>query len=320
MNQTRREFLDDLLDFMGEQGDDLARNSAERVLNRVIGTIWLKHPWTDHRMPTPYQFATVADTRTYVLPAYFGRVAGTEGIIRNLTTGSRIAPANQDALEEDYPHAGTSFEHASTPQCYFLGGTQAVHTQPDTAGEALEVLSDNAADTTIVVTIEGLDANGVYTAVQKTLTGTVAVALGTFSQVINFSKAYPENQEPTTEHTSSAGSVTLRTTGGTELDVLQPYESAHERPTLTLFPKPDRVYQIAVPVIRAPKRLTKDSDEIPRFWGPALYEEARLEWALNQGELTYQAFILAPRPRLKELIEADNARRYAGQRLTPFQL
>jgi hypothetical protein len=87
----------------------------------------------------------------------------------------------------------------------------------------------------------------------------------------------------------------------------------------TLFAKPDAVYTLALPFIRAPRRLVYDSDTLPRFWGPAVYEEARLEWDLNQGNIALPTFVQSPRPRLTELIEHDNALLYSAQRVEPFQ-
>lgn len=321
MQQTRRELLDDLLDFMGESGDADARNSAERVLNRAIQQIWLKKEWTDHRMPTPVSFSTVANQRGYALPEHFGRVAGRRREIFNLTLGDEIEPIDQDDLRRDHPEQGTTFENAAAPSFYFVGGTQGVSVQPASTGEALEVVSDNGADATIRVTIEGEDAAGVWQHKKVILTGVAPVAVGTWRTVINFSKAYPEAQEPTTEGTSSEGSVTLRkVAGAVGLETLLPEESAHELLTLTLFQVPDAVYAIAVPFIRAPKRLIYDSDELPRMWGPAVFEEARLEWDLNQGNVTLAQFQVTARPQLKALIEYDNAIAYANLRIDPFTL
>jgi hypothetical protein len=320
VQQTRREIVEELLDFMGEAGDSDAEVSAVLVLNRIIQTIWLKHPWSDHLMPNPVEIATVANQRTYVLPDHFGRVRP-NAAMRNLTSGGMpMEPIAADAAEVEFPMAGTSLETPGLPQRFDLAGTVGIAVQPSSSGEALEVVSSSAADTAVKVTVEGPNAQGVWTRTTVTLTGTVAVAVGTFrNDVINFSKAYADGTDPATPGTSSVGSVTLRkVVGGTVLETLQPEESAHERRTVVIYPVPDAVYTLALPFMRAPRRLIADSDEVPRFWGPAIIEEARLEWTLNGGDLDIVSFTNAKRPRLTELIEHDNSLRYAGWRATHF--
>lgn len=320
MTQSRRALLDELLDLMSEPDDDLARATAIAICNRAVETIWLKKEWTDHRMPTPYEFSTVVNQRTYVLPDYFGRVAGFDPYIRNLTTGKRIAPSSVDEIEATNPTAGTTLENAGPPEVYAIAGTQGVHTQPASTGEALEVVSDDATDTSSYVVVEGLSATGIWQRRRAQLMGTTPVAIGTFSQVINFSKG----QDDTTTVTgalTSAGNVTLRiTASATELEVLANDEAAHERLTLVLYPKADAVYTIAVPVIRSAVRLDSDADEVPRYWGPAIIEEAMLNFAFNQGSIPLAQLIAAPRPRLNDLIQHDNSLLYRTMKTRPFTL
>lgn len=319
MQVSRREVLDELLDFMNEKGDSEALASAQRLLIRVLQTIWLKHTWGDHISPDPWQITTVVSQRTYALPDHFGRPMPS-GVMVNLTTGAKIRLITKNDLDEMHPEAGTSFEVASEPTHFTIAGTQAVATQPASTGDALEIVSDNAADTTIKVEVIGEDASGVERRKVVTATGTVAVAVGTFRKITTFGKAYPAAQEPTTAGTSSEGTVTLRkVVGAVALESLLPDESSRERLALTLFHKPDQVYTLALPFIRAPRRPIYDSDTLPRFWHPAVFEEARLEWALNQGEINLPTYLQAPRPRLKELIESDNALTYAAMRVQAFE-
>lgn len=318
MQQSRRELLEELMDFMGELDDDDARNTAERLLIRVLQTIWMKHTWSDHLSPDPWQITTVPNQRSYVLPDHFGRPLPS-GIMRNLTTGGQLSVITKNDVEALYPEAGSPFETAALPECYFIGGTQPVATQPASTGDALEVVSDNVADATVKVTVIGEDAAGVERRKTVTLTGIGPVAVGTFRKITTFGKAYPDGQDPPTEGTSSVGEVTLRkVVGAAALETLLADESSRERLVVTLYQKPDAVYSLALPFIRAPRRPIYDSDTLPRFWGPAIFEEARLEWALNQGDLNYATFTQLPRPRLKEAIEFDNALTYTGMRNTPF--
>lgn len=318
MQTSRAELLTDLLGFMGELDDQDARNIAETLAARVVQTIYLKKTWNELVSPDPWQITTIANQRTYVLPDHFGRPTP-GGVMRNLTTGGKLRLIGKNEIEEMHPEMGTSLETADEPCFFFVGGTQPVATQPAAAGDALEIVSDNILDTTVKVTVVGEDANGVERRKVVTATGIGGVAVGTFRKISAFGKAYPDGVTPTTEGTSSEGTITLRkVAGAVELETLQSDESSKERLTLTLYPKPDAVYTLALPFIRAPRRLVYDSDTLPRFWGPAVFEEARLEWDLNQGNLSLGSFIAAPRPRLKELVEHDNALTYAGERVIPF--
>lgn len=67
MQETRREFLDSFLAFVGEPDDD-ARNVAERLLNAAIERIYMKQPFRQFRAPNAYEITTVANTRSYSLP------------------------------------------------------------------------------------------------------------------------------------------------------------------------------------------------------------------------------------------------------------
>lgn len=308
MQQTRRELLDDFLGFATEAGDSVARDIAERALNRALLTLWFKHHWSQFRAASPYSFSTVAGTRNYVLPKHFGRMAYKDGRVRNTTNGAWIYPLMQDRVDEHDPGFTTSLETRSAPVGYLQDDTVGVGVQPSSSGEACEVLSSSSADTAVRVYVEGLDASGVFQRVQVTLTGTSAVAVGTFSRIERFGKSYPDGVTPTTELTSSAGTVTLRTvSGATTLQALASDESAVDLPVITLYPTPDAVYAMAVPYMRAPRRLLHDADPLPRFWGNALFEELQIQWHVNKGNLSSDAQV--PRPHLKDLIELENAGR-----------
>lgn len=279
MQSSRKEFLDDFLGYINQSGDAEARNIAERLLNRVIETIWLKRSWRQFIMPTAHEFSTAANTREYALPDYFGRVADAEGMIRDLTNKRRIAPIDRATLEHVDPQQGTSQETTGQPRHYVIEGTVGVHTQPAAAGDALEVVSSSSNDTTVRAYIEGIDSNTQYARSQVTLNGTTPMAVGTWKRVTKFGKSYPEGTDPTTELTSSAGTVTLRkVTGATELQRLLSEESARDLQTIVLHPMPGGVYTIAVRIMRAPERILRDADPLPPFWSNAIFEKMVISW------------------------------------------
>lgn len=321
MLATRRELIDDFIAFKGESGDATARDLAERLLNRALLAIYLKHPWRAFNEPDPYLFSTVDGTRLYAMPSYFGRITGRDGQLRDMTTGAVIYPKEPDDLQAEDPLFGTSLETTGRPHRYVLAGQVGVHTQPVAAGDALEVLSSSAADDAAlapVCYIEGLDAAGRYTRTQVTLDGVTPVAIGTWKQVREFGKAYPFGTTATTELTSSAGTVTLRkVTGAVELQLLFADESARQHDMLTLYPTPDGVYSIAVPMMRGLRRVYRDADPMPREWGNALFEEMHIQWDKNRGKLVSDAQV--PRPALVDLISWDNAGRVPSAKFrVPF--
>lgn len=318
MHKSRREFLDDFLSFVGESADDTARNVAERLLNRSLTTIWLKKPWRQFRSPVPFQLTLTVNQSRYALPDYFGRVG--PGAVRNLTRGGSIVhPMPDGGNDIDYPESGTTSETAGQPARYEIVGVCGVYTQPASTGDALEVVSDNVSDTDVVVAISGDDASGRWTRNQVTLTGTTAVAIGTWAFVDELGKAYQASATPVTELTSSRGTVTLRkVTGGTVLQTLFAQESSKEHPVFTLVPKPVAADVLAIPILRRPKRLFHDADVIPDLWEPVVWEEMVIGWQVNTGDLSLAESLNLPRPAYIDLVAFDNASK-GPSRTRPYQ-
>jgi hypothetical protein len=306
MHRARREAIDEFLAHVGELQDDEARNLAEMTLNRAIETIALKRTWRDLQSPAPIELTLTVDQRSYALPDFFAKVG--PGLIRNLSRrGLEITETTQEELQSYRPEAGTTFETAGAPDLLVIAGVCGVHTQPASTGDALEVVSDSAADisTKVKVSIEGDDANGRHRRREFTLNGLTPVAVGTWRWVDTFGKSYIAGQTPTTEYTSSAGSVILRkVTGAVELQYLFPEESSHEHRVITFSPKPATADVIAIPCIRRPKRLIYDGDPLPADWWPAIFEEMEAGWRSNTGEAGSAASL--PRPALRDLVEWEN--------------
>lgn len=306
MHRNRREALDEFLAHVGELDDAEARNLAEAALNRAIEAIALKRTWRDLQSPAPIELTLTVNQRSYAMPDFFGKVG--PGLIRNLTRrGMEITETTQEELQRDRPEAGTTFETAGAPDLLVIAGVCGVHTQPASAGDALEVVSDSALDlsTKVKVSIEGDDANGRHSRREFALNGTTPVAVGTWRWVDTFGKGTVFGQTPATEYTSSVGSVTLRkVTGAVELQYLFPEESSHEHRVITFSPKPATADIIAIPCIRRPKRLLFDGDPLPADWWPAIFEEMEAGWRSNTGEAGSAASL--PRPAFRDLVEWEN--------------
>jgi hypothetical protein len=307
MIRTRRELLDQFVEFMGEANDPVARALAENLLDRALETIWQQRTWRQFVMPTPYSLTTVAGTALYALPPYFGRVSGKDGKIRNLSTGALVQSIELELLQEMYPSQGTTLEVAGAPQFYALAGTVGVSVQPPATDQAVEAYSSSAADTQVVVEVSGLGGAGAYRRTQVTLTGAQPVALGTWSQILTFSKTYPSGIAPTTPDTTSEGEVYLRTVvGQVALQTLMAIESARAHVGLVLYPKPSQAWTYAVPIYRRPWALSKDADVLPDHWDPALLEEMTIQWRVNSGELSADGANAAMRPKLIDLVCFEN--------------
>lgn len=319
MQQTRREILDEFLAMVGARRDTDARNRAELLLSRAIMNIWLARPWADHRLPVDPQITTVVGTSVYALPQYFGRIPPFVERIPNLTTGGSVQIVSYEQLRELEPTFGTSLASRGTPRVAAIGSPVGVRVQPSSSGQALEAVSSDGSDTDVKVLIEGVNSDGEWDEAHVTLTGAVAVAVGTWkAPIVNFAKSYPAGTTPATEHTSSRGTVTLRVAGGgATLQSLLPEESAREFPALTLAPAPATAGEVyAIPTLRAPKKLLYDADEVPRFWGSAVLEEMVILWKLADGEVPSTAL---PRPELARLIGHDNTTG-PRTRVRPFRL
>jgi hypothetical protein len=320
MHLTRREFLENFLGFVGELGDTTAYDLAAQELNRAITRLGNKHPWRVLRYSQPYQLQLVINQSRYPLEDWVADVGPGDQAIRNLSrNGQPIRRLRDGELLHVFPTAGSSFEVAGVPAAYELVGVCGAAAQPSTVGEAIEVLSDNAADgNDIVATVTGQDVNNDWVRSQVQLNGVVPVGLGTLKWIDELAKAYVATATPVTKLTSSRGNITFRTTAAqTLLQKLFPQESAREHPVLTVYPKPSAADVLAIPVMRKPKRLFHDSDPIPDAWEPALQEDLVLQWKVNRGELSPDSVARAPRPCLRDLIETDNLQRGAG-RTAPY--
>lgn len=307
MQLSRREILDEFLHWRNAIDDPGQRRLAEELLNRAYLDVWLNHPWSDHRLPSVIQITTIANQREYALPQYFGRVPPQLNVLSNLSTGGQLRLMNLDRIQEEHPVSGTTLEIGGVPVRAAIAGSVGVTVQPSSSGQALEVVSDSADDTDVRVLVEGRNTDGDWDAAQVVLTGTAAVAIGTWkAPLVNFAKAYDADTEPPSRMTSSRGTVTLRiASAGTTLQKLLSAESAREFPTLILSPKPATAGQIiGLPALRAPKRLIHDADEVPKFWASAIIERMWQFWGSSSGEMEGA---LVAGPQLITLVAFDNS-------------
>lgn len=330
MNESRREIIDRLVTFMGELGDSGARVVAEQLLMHAIHKIWIRHPFRSFLMPDPYLVVTAAGVRSYVLPPWFGRIANRDGRIRNLTSGDLLCPLEGEELYLVHPEAGSAIDtDTGDPSNYVIAGVAGVNVQL-TANTPLEAVSSSVDDVDVQAVLEGVDNNGQFNQIAVTLNGTAPVALGTWRTLQMFSKSFPQGiAAPTSDqvlagarsYTSSRGTIKLQnaTDHVTIYQTLLPHESLREQSTITFWKTPQAVQSIAVPILRLPRRLVNDADPVPAMWGPALFEEARKEYAVNNGDLSIAAANQLVCPATIDLMCWDNELRSGGRSHTvPF--
>jgi len=326
---SRRELLDDFLNFVTEPGDATSRDIAERLYNRALMTLWRKHPWRQFRMPTPIQITLQAGQRSYVLPDYFGRVAG--GRIRNISVPCDIVGMEPEMLQTLHPEAGTTEETAGSPDLYTVSGTCGVEAILP-APRLLDVSSTSGLEGTVVTwTVEGFDANRRWRRATGSTNGPIAVTVtddgGVPLALIpwTFSKSYKAGNTPTTDLTSSQGTIVLNThfTGLDDVIVLAqlpPYQSAAEHQVITFYPVPDSSGDtVVVPYLRRPVRELNDGDVVPMDWTEALMEEMVLQWRVNTGELSADSASNAARPKFLDLLAWETGNRFGyPSRTRPF--
>jgi hypothetical protein len=119
------------------------------------------------------------------------------------------------------------------------------YTFPDDAGESIEVVSDNVADTALLLVTVIDQADGMERSVAVTLTGTTPVVIADPALVLAVNRAFVvSGPEP-------IGTVTIRTTGGAgnTFAVIQPGENQTlQCPYMVPANKWARTYRIAASV------------------------------------------------------------------------
>jgi hypothetical protein len=173
-----------------------------------------------------FTFATVASTRTYVLPK---RVRYPLYSMRNKTEDIEILPIDTHEFEFNEPDDDDS----GSPEMYYLDEATGVSNQPAAAGEVIYAVSDSGSDSGTVV-VQGYNVAGDYVADEITLSGTTAVASSsTFVKIESISKI------------ATTGTITFRNLGSTTTYLtLSPKETHRRSMVIGLHPIPSAVETI----------------------------------------------------------------------------
>lgn len=193
-------------------------NRGQQILASKNDFTWLKQ----YR----YTLATVASTETYTLSP----LVDTSRIINfyepNANQSYAAITDQEFRVHEPNPQSGASY-------MYRLVGFSPVQYQP-TAADEIDLVSNSASDTAVVVHIQGLNGSGVFVTENVTMNGLTPVSTtAQFTKIMGLSKS-----------ASSVGTITVSSTIGittTTLVAISPVDRSTTHPLIALFNVPDSV-------------------------------------------------------------------------------
>jgi len=221
-------------------------NDTATAMKTIIGEYLNKRYFqtlraTNHeRIRTDYTFNTVVGTQAYPMPDDFGKPI----YVLDDTNDKNLSETTLDDLVRNYP----STVNSSGTVCRYVLVDDVVRTQPSAAAVVTSV-SSSASDTDQTVLVRGIDANGVESTEEETLTGVTGVATTTkFERIIAISKS-----------AVTVGYVTV-TSGSDTLTILPPKLLESRVKLLHLHGVPSAVIAIDIPYIVKPFPLIEDED------------------------------------------------------------
>lgn len=208
------------------------------------------HKWSFNRRKTT--LATVASTENYQLPRDVKDIS----LIRQTSTPQKIYFIPDDLFYEWVPNPTAT----GNPRWYRIWEEEGVEVRLST-DDMLEVLSDNAVDTSQTVRIVGYDTNGLLRTESLTLSGITAVA-GTITydagKILRVSKS-----------ADTTGIITIREkTADTVLVKLAPTERAPRFKIISFYPIPSSAITLYIEYFTRIRRLEGDNDvpDIDERW------------------------------------------------------
>jgi len=193
-----------------------------------------------NRIRTDYTFNTVAGTQAYAMPDDFGKPI----YVLDDTNDKNLAETTLDDLVRNYP---STINSNGTLARYALID-DVVRTQPSTAA-VVGIVSSSASDTAPSVLIRGMDANGIESTEEETLTGETKVETTTkFERIIGISKS-----------AVTVGYITV-TSGTDTLTILPPKLLESRVKLLFLHEVPASTIAIDVSYVIKPFPLIEDED------------------------------------------------------------
>lgn len=250
-----------------------------RMLDRGQKVIASKHQFSWLRQYR-YTLATVDSQEFYSLSP----MVNTSKIIHIYDPTNEQHYGNMTEAEfrryEPNPQSGMGY-------LYRMVGFSPVQNQP-TASATITIVSDSASDTTQVVTIQGLNGDGIFYIEEATLNGLTDVTLTTAcTKVLSLSKS-----------AVTTGTVTVSATVGsttTDLVSIAPSYRSISHPVIGIFNIPDAVNTLYYDFTMKLPTLSSDNhiSLIPEQYHDAieLYAIHRVYNLLNNQSMSAQAFI-----------------------------
>lgn len=233
-------------------------------------------PGMGHLRQSQTTFATVASTPQYSLPQDVARIVG----IRDATNDATLIGQSWEWYMAQEPDpAGTT----GIPEYWAPVGQVAVASQPSDAS-ALYVDSTSASDTATCY-VEGIRTGGYPFSSSVTMTGTTAVQIGAWTDIVAVTKFYVSS--------ATVGTVVLTedAEGGTELARI-PIGQTHARYLrIALWPTPDSAYTLTLDYTRQIEDMTYHTDEplVPRDFHWVIEAGAKMLEYEKQDDRRYPA-------------------------------
>jgi len=215
-----------------------------------IGRKGIVHNWSFNRRKHP--ITTVANTEDYQLPRDLDKI----GLVRQTTTPIKLIQVPDNLFYRFIPNPTAT----GNPRYYRLWQSEGLSTSLD-ADDTIDVVSDNAADTTQTLTVAGYDTNGIRVSEEYTLNGTT---------VQNGSTTFDSGRPiRVSKSGSTAGNITVTEhSGGTTLLVMGAEERSPRFKIISFYPIPSSAITIYLEYYTRIRLLVNDSDvaDIDEKW------------------------------------------------------
>lgn len=216
-------------------------NKAQQAVLAEIGGTRLVHGTVT--------FASITSQPEYGLPPSIARVISIRDVSHRLRLGVMGEDEYRSWLADPASDTGT-------PNAYVALGIGSVSLRPS-AADAIFVISDNAADTAVVLNWELVTSAGQTLTGTTTLNGLTGVQLGTLSTIAEIGDIWLT--------AAAVGTVTIRQTSavGTVLSTIYPTHSRERFQRVALVPTPSAAVTYTVDCERDALDLVAASDDFP---------------------------------------------------------
>ena len=246
MTYTFKELRDQVLRFLGEDGDTVTDTMVKDVMNQAQANRLGQHAWPFMRYPSAATITVVAGTQRYSLHQEYGR--GISFYNETLGRAMNEIPWRETLYEaENYDDTTDS----ATPLDFQIAGTQQVKTQLS-SNQTVKIVSSSASDASAAkaVTVTGETASGDITSESITPNGlTAAAGTITWARIDRVTKA-----------ADWVGTMSLKAADDTVLTTLYPTENGRTYRVFELLVSPSEGATIRYRFFRKVLFMENDAD------------------------------------------------------------